>query len=164
LSPFTSSGADVSAAAIVDINRYGNYIDAGGEILLGYKSAGQSCDDVNWVQTVDTNSLTNEHSSSPFVDTQHDSPNNFYYRPEVSAQIAGMGGYDTQFYDASYRVGASGAQPNVQWSAEVSLVSASQSDPLITFKWGWSTNAAGAVTVQPLQVVSPSPFHVGSIP
>jgi hypothetical protein len=161
--------ADGGSDGSVDIVKYRNYrynsgSDDGAEILLGYKSASGSCRDPNWVQTVETNSLVNGRTASPFIDSVSVSDEPYYYPAKLAATVAGRGGYDTQFYDNPYRATALGTQPNVQWSAHVSLVCGAQSDPLITFSWGFSTNATGGLTLQPLSVVSPSPFHVGALP
>jgi hypothetical protein len=167
----TIGDADGSSGGSVDVIRYRNYrynsnSDDGAEILLGYKSAsGGSCKDPNWVQTVETNSLTNGRTASPFIDSPSVGDEPYYYSAGMAAKVAGRGGYDTQFFDNPYRATTAFAtQPNVQWSAQVSLVCGAQSDPLITFSWGFSTNATGGLSLQPLSVVSPSPFHLGALP
>jgi RHS repeat-associated protein len=149
----------------VDVLAYKGYANSGVEIRLGYQSAEQVSTDLNWFQTVDAN-------GRQFVDADSGSPNGYYMRPDTAARVEGLNGYNTQFYDTPHRVdyGYVGGNlqtaptPNVQWSAETSLVMAGRSDPLVTFSWGFSTNAAGALSIQPLVVTSPSPYHLGAIP
>ncbi len=149
----------------------GGYIDVrvyqartGGVVIdLAYTSLGGDVD-LNWVQTVSTNTPINGNEPQ-FVDNANGGGTNYYMSPEQAERVSEVSGYAADFTDSPGRVGRYTGlpTPNVTWSAETSLVSMTDSTILTTLNWGFSTNAAGQVSMLPLTVSEPSPFQLQAI-
>jgi RHS repeat-associated protein len=137
----------------------------GGVVIdLVYRSSVGNADDLNWVQTVETNRPI--HRQPPhFIDNAGGGGTNYYESPALAAQIRGRGGYNARFWDDPGRTNLAGeAFPDVRWRAETSLVSMRNHNILTTLTWGFSTDVLGRTTAMPLLVAQPSAFQRAAVP
>jgi hypothetical protein len=143
------------------------YRDQTGGLLIDlvYKSQAGSPDDLNWVQTVATSRDRKTKKPSQFIDNGGGGGTNYYMTPALAAKQRGHMGFDAHFWDTPSRTDLTGVPyPDVQWQAELSLVSMRKSDILITLTYGFRTDVLGRTTVTPLVPAAPSAYHRAAVP
>jgi RHS repeat-associated protein len=171
-----SSQIPVSTSRLVVVNDGGQitgYIDytytprsdgAGVVLNLWYTSVNGD-GSLNWVQSVTTNNLHDQWGAFQFNDNGNGGGTGYFTSPGTAESIAQKSDYDAHMTDSPGRVDRSTytPAPNISWSAEASLVSTSNSQIFITVTYGFSTNAAGQLTMLPLSVSEPTPFQLDRI-
>jgi hypothetical protein len=135
-------------------------LNLGVNIRLGYNDPKKRYSEYRWIQTVRTNSLNaTAKGKSPF----NDSPGNGtpYWEEHEMGTWTNVDGFSTMFFDSP---GRSKDSQSFFWRAELTIGGMKDGVfvPLGTMTYGFDINN-GKVTITPLQVSQPTPWHVDSV-
>jgi hypothetical protein len=125
----------------------------GVSIKIGFNDKEGKYGELNWVQTVRTNSVLHKGVTSPYNDPPNDGDWPFYGSDSYD-------GYDAIFSDNPSRYLSS----NSYWVAELSLVSKNPDNtysPVFTIQYGFVNSETGT-SLLPVLVISPTQFHLDS--
>ncbi|WP_143164709.1 hypothetical protein [Chryseolinea serpens] len=123
-------------------------------IRLGFNDPNEQFSEYGWIQTVRTNALNSYSQSSPFNDTPGDGV------PYYTFVSFNTDGFKTIMVDYP---GRSINFKSVFWRAELTIggIKNGVFVPLRTMTYGFDINQ-GKLTVIPLKVAQPSPWHLDS--
>jgi RHS repeat-associated protein len=143
-------------------------VSGGVDVLLGFKCTAKCPDDLNWLQTVKTSRDIRKGPTfgkeAQFNDNGGGGGTKYYMKPDVSAQQRGVGGFDARFWDEPTRTNLIGqATPDVQWRAELSLLSMKNNAIMITLTYGFSIDALGRTSIVQPSAASPSTFQQNTV-
>jgi RHS repeat-associated protein len=122
------------------------------QIEIHYNNLG-NYQDLNWIQTVETDFLTSSHNSSPFLDCYKSSCPVYNTARDVQNYV--NYGHRTVFHDQPSR---DFSRSNYYWRAELSLVGRNGNGPwnrILSYKYGYTYNN-GVITLDPLVKVKAS--------